>query len=68
MQVAGIPSSGNVSVTGNFPVGMSGSVTGLVKNPNSPSLTGALVDSTSASVPKIPAWMGTGTSADPWKK
>lgn len=64
-----MPTSGNVSVTGNFPVGMSGSVNGLVKNPSSGSLTGALVDAGgSVTVNKVAVWTGSGTSANPWKK
>lgn len=44
-QVAGIsPATGGVTVTGNYPVGLSGSVSGLVKDLASPSSTGALVD------------------------
>ncbi|MFB0964491.1 MAG: hypothetical protein QMC36_02150 [Patescibacteria group bacterium] len=40
VQVAGISSDTNkASVMGNFPVGSSGSVSGLVKDPNSTSST-----------------------------
>lgn len=57
MQVAGVPQAGSVSVTGNFPTGLSGSVNGLIRNPESPSLTGALLDAgSSVSVVKTPDW------------
>lgn len=45
VQVAGIsPETKKASVMGNFPVSNSGSVSGLIKDPGSPSSTGALVD------------------------
>lgn len=59
-QVTGMaPTTGAVSVAGNFPSPTSaqtasGAVSGLVKNPSSSSLTGALVDGSSSSVPSGP--------------
>lgn len=44
-QVAGVePVSKKVSVMGNFPVGLSGSVTGLIKDPSGTNSTGAFID------------------------
>lgn len=50
-QVAGIsPSTNAVAVAGNYPVGLSGSVSGLVKDLANPSSTGALVDGSKSGI------------------
>lgn len=50
VQAAGIPASGIPFVVGNYPVGASGSVAGLLKDPSSASSTGALIDGAKTSV------------------
>lgn len=58
VQVAGISSdTKKASVIGNLPTGSTGSVSGLIKDPGSSSLTGALVDGNAAVVPSCSGGM-----------
>lgn len=54
---------------GNFPIGNSGSVSGLVKDPSSGSSTGALVDGGSSSTPSCSGgmvWNGSACAVPPF--
>lgn len=70
VQVAGVSSETNkASVAGNYPVGMTGSVTGLIKDPGSASSTGALTDGSAAVTPNCAAgtvWNGTACVVPPY--
>ena len=62
-QVAGVePVSKKISVMGNFPVGLSGSVSGLIKDPSGTSATGSMIDGTVLGT-AVPAPSNIGTFA-----